>query len=77
MLQRLDLRAFIGKGELAGTDELCKEHKCLRLITIGTWNDFACNVRRVVDVAWLDLGASEAANEPHERVALESELSGA
>lgn len=60
MLDRLHLRAFIGKGELAGTGELCKEHQCLRLITIGTWNDFACNVRRVVEVAWLDLGATEA-----------------
>jgi L(+)-tartrate dehydratase beta subunit len=60
ILERIHLRAFIGKGELAGTDQLCKQYKCLRLITIGTWNDFACNVRRVVDVAWLELGATEA-----------------
>jgi len=60
MLERIHVRAFIGKGELAGTDALCKEHKCLRLITIGTWNAFACDVRRVVEVAWVDLGVSEA-----------------
>lgn len=60
ILERLHLRAIIGKGELTGSEELCKQHKCLRLITIGTWNDFACNVQHVVEVAWLELGATEA-----------------
>jgi L(+)-tartrate dehydratase beta subunit len=60
ILDSLDLRALIGKGELQGSAGLCQRHQCLHLITFGTWNNFARRVRRVRDVAWLELGLTEA-----------------
>jgi L(+)-tartrate dehydratase beta subunit len=60
IIPRLGLRAVIGKGLLEGLAEACARHRCLHLITLGTWNNFARQIERVLDVGWLDLGPTEA-----------------
>jgi tartrate/fumarate subfamily iron-sulfur-dependent hydro-lyase beta chain len=60
IIERLGLRAVIGKGLLEGLPEVCARHQCLHLITLGTWNNFARQIEKVLDVAWLDLGVGEA-----------------
>jgi len=60
IIERLGLRAVIGKGLLDGSPEVCTKHQCLHLITLGTWNNFARQIEKVLDVAWLDLGVGEA-----------------
>lgn len=60
IIPHLGLRAVIGKGLLDGTEQICKTHQCLHLITLGTWNNFARQITRVLDVGWLDLGMAEA-----------------
>jgi L(+)-tartrate dehydratase beta subunit len=60
IIPRLGLRAVIGKGLLEGLSEACARHRCLHLITLGTWNNFARQIERVLDVGWLDLGPTEA-----------------
>ena len=60
IIERLGLRAVIGKGRLDGLSGACARHQCLHLITLGTWNNFARQVERIVDVGWLDLGNPEA-----------------
>jgi len=60
IIERLRLRAVIGKGLLNESPEICQKHACLHLITVGTWNNFARQIDRVVDVGWLDLGLTEA-----------------
>ena len=60
IMGHLGLRAVIGKGRLDGLAESCARNQCLHLITLGTWNNFARQVERVVDVGWLDLGNPEA-----------------
>ena len=60
IVERLGLRAVIGKGLLDGLPEVCGKHQCLHLITLGTWNNFARQIEKVLDVAWLDLGVGEA-----------------
>jgi L(+)-tartrate dehydratase beta subunit len=60
IIPRLGLRAVIGKGLLEGLPEACARHRCLHLITLGTWNNFARQIEKVVDVGWLDLGPTEA-----------------
>jgi L(+)-tartrate dehydratase beta subunit len=32
----------------------------VHLITLGTWNNFARQIEKVLDVGWLDLGPTEA-----------------
>jgi tartrate/fumarate subfamily iron-sulfur-dependent hydro-lyase beta chain len=60
IIERLGLLAVIGKGRLEGLPEVCGKHQCLHLITLGTWNNFARQIEKVLDVAWLDLGVGEA-----------------
>ena len=60
IIEHLGLRAVIGKGRLDGLAESCAKHQCLHLITLGTWNNFARQIERVIDVGWLDLGNPEA-----------------
>jgi len=60
IIERLGLRAVIGKGLLEGLPEVCAKHQCLHLITLGTWNNFARQIEKVLHAAWLDLGVAEA-----------------
>lgn len=60
IIERLGLRAVIGKGLLEGLPDVCRRHQCLHLITLGTWNNFARQIEKVLDVGWLDLGPTEA-----------------
>ena len=60
IIERLGLRAVIGKGLLEGLPEVCRKHRCLHLITLGTWNNFARQIEKVLEVGWLDLGPTEA-----------------
>jgi L(+)-tartrate dehydratase beta subunit len=60
IIERLGLRAVIGKGLLEGLPEVCAKHECLHLITLGTWNNFARQIEKVTHAAWLDLGPAEA-----------------
>lgn len=60
IIERLKLRAVIGKGLLEGLPEVCRRHGCVHLITLGTWNNFARQIEKVLDVGWLDLGTTEA-----------------
>jgi len=60
IIPRLGLRAVIGKGLLEPLPAACREHRCLHLITLGTWNNFARQIEKVLDVGWLDLGPAEA-----------------
>ena len=60
IIEHLGLRAVIGKGRLDGLPASCAKHQCLHLITLGTWNNFARQIERVIDVGWLDLGNPEA-----------------
>ncbi len=60
IIERLGLRAVIGKGLLEGLPAVCAKNQCLHLITLGTWNNFARQIEKVLHAAWLDLGVAEA-----------------
>lgn len=60
IIERLGLRAVIGKGVLEGLPQVCAKYQCLHLITLGTWNNFARQIEKVLNVGWLDLGPAEA-----------------